>query len=272
MLTALLRQLLEWVLARLRALLPPTAPPRKAPRPAIVCEGERVDCLLLDGCNLPLSLKLSETGRRAEDKLVARAAGAEEDWIELLTTVVGDAPTLPFARARVIFDRHSATGKVLADVAYPIARGVHAHATSTNETADDALIRLVKERAAGAAVAQRPSAPKAARSALCQQPTGGEWFVVQRAGGGERSHVKLWRKLGLVRTEGARQRARAAPLLSDASSRAQLNSPRPPIAAPLARSRACVQRAPASSRSRPSSRRRRAQMPMSCAAAHGSSR
>lgn len=210
-----------WIHAWLRrALASSAALPARVPRPPIVCEGERVDCLLLDGCNLPLSLKLSESGRRAEDKadasalraaLIARVDGGEEDWVELLSSVVGEAPTLPFARARLIFDRHSATGKMLADVAYPIARGVHAHATSTNETADDALIRLVKERATGGAVVKRPSAPKAARSALCQQPTGGEWFVVQRAGGGERSHVKLWRKLGLVRTEGARQRARTRP-------------------------------------------------------------
>jgi hypothetical protein len=197
-----------WASALLRrALSSSRAPLTKAPRLAIVCEGERVDCLLLDGCNLPLSLRVSDAGRRAEDKLIARVDGAEEDWIELLATVVGDAPTLPFARARLIFDRHAATGKMLGDVAYPIARGVHVHATSVNETADDALIRLVKERAAEAIIVQRPAAPKVARSALSQQPTGDEWFVVQRAGGGERSHVKLWRKLGLVRTECARERA-----------------------------------------------------------------
>jgi hypothetical protein len=169
-------------------------------RPPVVREGHRIGCLLIDGCNLPFSLRREEGCSRPQ--LVSRTAGVSEDWTMLLASVVGEAHQ-PFARARVLFDGDSASGRRLASSVEVLAPGVDACSTSQGRSADDALVAMVAERAQGESAHDRPTTVEAAREALSRESAGSEWFVVRRVGGGERSHARLWRRLGLVRSEGA---------------------------------------------------------------------
>jgi hypothetical protein len=93
----------------------------------VVREGHRIGCLLIDGCNLPFSLRREEGCSRPQ--LLSRTAGVSEDWAMLLASVVGEAHQ-PFARARVLFDGDSASGRRLASSVEVLAPGVDACSTS----------------------------------------------------------------------------------------------------------------------------------------------
>lgn len=215
-----------WVSWFLRCIRRFTRRPRLAersahPRPAVACEGERVDCLLLDGCNLPLSL-LARARPASGFALVSRSEGSEEDWSELLASVAG-APPRPFAAARVLFDGHSAPGRLLGETTERLTAAVDAYATHPGRIADDALVELVARRALTDGAAEEPATPKEAAAALgsagrkladAPAASADDWFVVRRVGGGERAFARLWRRLGLIRTEGARLSTPSAPCSS----------------------------------------------------------
>lgn len=190
----------------------------------VASDGEPIGCLLLDGCNLPLSLRAGE-----QPSLVSRAGGRDEDWSALLAAVAG-APPRPFAAARVLFDGHSGAGRLLGEQHVQLSAAVEVSATHAGRFADDVLVDLVTTRAREHA-ASCADAPTTARDALASLDGAGAgspadarhgqkstvtrsaradvWFVVRRVGGGERAYARLWRRLGLTRTEGARARRAA---------------------------------------------------------------
>ncbi|KAG8465320.1 hypothetical protein KFE25_002627 [Diacronema lutheri] len=182
----------------------------------VASDGEPIGCLLLDGCNLPLSLRAGE-----QPSLVSRAGGRDEDWSALLAAVAG-APPRPFAAARVLFDGHSGAGRLLGEQHVQLSAAVEVSATHAGRFADDVLVDLVTTRAREHA-ASCADAPTTARDALASLDGAGAgspadarhgqkstvtrsaradvWFVVRRVGGGERAYARLWRRLGLTRTE-----------------------------------------------------------------------
>ncbi|KAJ1638952.1 hypothetical protein T492DRAFT_857565 [Pavlovales sp. CCMP2436] len=214
----------RWALAAL-ALARGRSPRRRcapaaqaAPLPPMVRrEGTRLELLVVDGCNLPLSLQLRDDGQR----LVSHVDGRKEDWSMLLAATAGEEPR-PFSRALVLFDGHSATGRVLADRTVELGSAVSASATANGQTADDAIVLLVARHHAGQGASARELTAHEALARLRgsreeqAQSRPSRWYVVRRTGGGERAYARLWRRLGLVRVE-----ACAALLPVTASLRAQ---------------------------------------------------
>lgn len=232
---AFYRAWLALILRWLRALL--SSPSSQAStRSPVVCEGERIPLLVLDGCNLPLSLR---GGSQQEARLISRSEGSEEDWSSLLGAVAGAFPR-PFQSARVLFDGHSGSGRLLGDSTRSLGTAVDTYATEQGRTADDVLVELVARRSVGGAAEEEQTTASAAlvvlRSAgsgessrldLREQASGDatrmpspgsatDWFVVRRVGGGERAYARLWRRLGLTRTEGVRSPLCAHNLFGDA--------------------------------------------------------